>query len=243
MTDSLQFTISHSISSIFLAERVQAKSETVSHQTSRTAQNGIQQFRELVTRTASDYYKKLELTASSQSRVTSIVVRTFVPTFEVPTERVVSDIASVFSSLVELSGLSETEASEKLLGFSRQAASAWKRTGKARPSTLERMLATRAILFQAQASMRRQGFDDRVSHWLKTPRGESGTTPLDLFHSNQLSRARLLAITTIPAQREHRKSWMAGESLDPETVRIGRILGSTSEEDYLPARLESDCRE
>lgn len=81
----------------------------------------------------------------------------------------------------------------KLVGVTRPAINAWRRSGPIRDDHRQRLFAVRDVLERAT---KRNARPSELAAWLDTPRGVDAKTPADLLEAGEISQARLLAITS-----------------------------------------------
>lgn len=101
-------------------------------------------------------------------------------------------------------GLSDGEIAN-LLGVSRPTLDAWRRGGKISTRRLRRLYAVHDVLRRAAS---RLSSPEELRVWLVTPRGADGRTPEDLLRSNEIDRARLLAMSSPSSRLVRPPAWV-----------------------------------
>jgi transcriptional regulator with XRE-family HTH domain len=103
-----------------------------------------------------------------------------------------------------------------LIGVTRQTINGWKRGLPIADYNRRRLFAVRDVL--ERASLRHQT-RNQLTAWLDIPRGADGRTPAQLLETNEIDRARLLAISSPSPRLKRAPSWV--NQPIPEAFRAG----------------------
>ncbi len=104
----------------------------------------------------------------------------------------------------------------QLIGVTRQTINWWKRGGRIADDNRKRLFAVREVLERAASH---HSNPSQLTAWLDTPRGADGRTPAQLLETNEINRARLLAISTPSPRLVRAPSWVNRPI--PEAFRAG----------------------
>ncbi len=120
----------------------------------------------------------------------------------------------------------------RLVGVTRPAISAWRRGEPIRDDHRQRLFAIRDVLERAAKHNPRPS---QLAAWLDTPRGIDAETPADLLEAGEISRARLLAITSPAPKVKSPPNWVqryAPEAYQESRDRV-RALPPEQDEELL----------
>jgi transcriptional regulator with XRE-family HTH domain len=133
-------------------------------------------------------------------------------------------------------GLSQ-EQIRAMIGVSRPTIISWRKGGQLRDEHRQRILAVRDVIERARE---RHPEREQFFTWLDRPRGRDAVSPRELLQSNQINRARLLAIADEPRRLTPEERRQRGMVADRFTVIEGRRKDTVESQPTVPTGLLGD---